>query len=91
VEGHTVLIRKTGVQFSMALPEFTLNEKEKERAEKWLNMHIKKHPRSQRIAGEGGRGPTISYEFTPTGIGMGIFVKCVSCGAAADVTDYDSW
>jgi len=70
------------------LPTFSLNEKEAARAKEWLEEHSKKHIHRRHL-GE-GRGGTISYEFTPTGIGDAVKVKC-ACGGSVDVTDFDSW
>ena len=38
----------------------------------------------------GAIGGKISYEFTVTGIGVAIVVRC-GCGEEEDLTDYASW
>jgi len=35
-------------------------------------------------------GGRISYEFTPTGLGIIEVVKC-TCGSKLDLTDYNTW
>ena len=35
-------------------------------------------------------GATITYSFTPTGIGDTIKIKC-SCGEEKDITEYEHW
>lgn len=35
-------------------------------------------------------GGALTYQFTPTSLGVAVSVKC-ACGEKADVTDYDSW
>jgi hypothetical protein len=58
---------------------YNMNEVEAERANKWKEEHRK----TCKI-------DIFSYIFEPTGIGVGIDVKC-KCGAKIDVTDIDSW
>lgn len=38
----------------------------------------------------GAAGGTLTYKFTPTGIGMALYVEC-SCKEIVNLTDYDSW
>lgn len=36
-------------------------------------------------------GPVFTYCFTPTGIGIGISIRCSVCGKEENVTNYDIW
>ena len=66
---------------------FELNEVEQEAADKWL----KKHRKRCKLKGKTGAiGGAISYEFTLTGIGTAVEVKC-ACGEYKNVTDYGCW
>ena len=65
---------------------FSLNEVEQAAADKWLKKHRKKCS----LKNTGAIGGAISYEFTLTGIGMAIEVKC-ACGKSKNVTDYGCW
>ena len=38
----------------------------------------------------GAAGGTLTYKFTPTGIGMATYAEC-SCGEETNLTDYDAW
>ncbi len=38
----------------------------------------------------GAIGGRLTYQFTPTGLGVIIVVKC-ACGESVDLTDYGSW
>ncbi len=70
---------------------FTLNEKEKLEAKKWLMKHDKtcKYKKAN-INTPGAIGGRISYRFTPTGLGVIIVVEC-ACGKQIDITDTDNW
>lgn len=58
--------------------EFKLTPAEEERANTFMRQHKK------------CRG-LFSYTFTPTGIGIGVDIKCCSCGEKRDITNYDCW
>ncbi len=32
-----------------------------------------------------------SFEFHPAGLGVAVWVRCLTCGQAENVTDYDCW
>ena len=38
----------------------------------------------------GAMGGGLTYQFTPTGIGVAMSVKC-HCGDECNITDFDSW
>lgn len=60
---------------------FTLTEEQEAKLAEWKNKQ--KYP-SAAIGG------AFTYTFTPTGLGVGIIVKCVN-GNEIDLTDYDNW
>lgn len=73
---------------------FFLSKKEQENFNNWFIPH-KKFCKYWQLNEDGCLSTSpirgaLSYVFTPTGIGLGIDVKCV-CGEIFDVTDYDSW
>lgn len=40
----------------------------------------------------GGPYPShFDYIFTPTGIGVGVSIRCNYCGEVKDITDYSEW
>jgi hypothetical protein len=63
---------------------FKLTEDQQEEAKKWINGH------GCPIDYEGAIGGKITYNFTPTGIGVIERVTC-SCGSVLDLTEYDKW
>ena len=66
--------------------EFKLNENEIKAAEEFEQKHMKcAQKKPSTIGGH------ISYEFTPTAIGIGISVKWILCGEEKNITDYDLW
>lgn len=54
---------------------------------KWNKEHIKTCKYYQ---DSGTIGERLTYEFTPTGIGTIIKIKC-ACGEEIDLTDYENW
>ena len=68
------------------LTEFKFTENEAKAAKEFEEKHIgcvRKNPTA--IGGH------ITYSFTPTGIGLGVTVKCNLCGEELDITDYGCW
>lgn len=71
---------------------FTISEKEMGSAMNFIKNHVcglKKDPRTGDKK-TGAIGGAISYNFTPTSIGMAITVNC-ACGKTENITDYDNW
>lgn len=64
--------------------DFTLNNIEKEAAEKFIKKHKKCHIPTT-IGGQ------FSYIFTPTGVGVGVSIKCNCCEKEENITDYGCW
>lgn len=67
------------------MARFELNDKEKKKAEAFIKKH--KHPE----VSKGAIGGHINYVFTPTGIGICIWMECSICKAKKDITDYNCW
>ncbi len=63
---------------------FDLTPKQLKKIDEWAYDH------HCPIAYEGAIGGKITYQFTPTSLGMVEKVIC-SCGKECDVTDYDDW
>ena len=65
--------------------KFEISKKEEEKLNSWLDI---KKQKGQRIG-------TLTYLFTPTGIGLNIIVKDASRKGKSDhkidITDYESW
>ena len=69
--------------------EFLMSDDEEKAAKEWFDLHLKtKHKGKAPYTGAAGGG--LSYEFTPTGIGTCIVVRCM-CGAEENVTDFEGW
>ena len=58
---------------------FKLNDYELKKANEFKEKHMK----------EGHM--FFSYQFRPTGIGIGVDIVCDVCGEKEDITDYASW
>lgn len=72
----------------MAL-NFTMSDVEVANRDKWLKAHNdSKHRGKSPYAG--AAGGALSYEFTPTGLGTCVTVRCM-CGATENVTDWDNF
>lgn len=67
--------------------EFTLNEKETKKYNKWYKKHKKVCSKKGPAGAIGGK---LTFSFTPTGLGPIIEVKC-ACGEKKDVTDWKNW
>lgn len=59
---------------------FSCNKAEERR----INVFIKQHEKSCTDS-------WFEYRFRPTGIGIGVVVKCMTCKVKIDATDYGSW
>lgn len=62
------------------MKEFILNDNEYKSAKDFIEEHSKSCKDSY-----------YSYIFTPTGIGIGVSIRCNHCKVTKDITDYDSW
>lgn len=65
---------------------FKLNEAEQTAANDFIEKHltcVKEHPTTI--------GGSISYTFTPTGVGTGVEIQCNICKTKTDITDYGNW
>lgn len=67
--------------------KFTLLEKERQRLEWWLEDHYSRCPFYNK---DECRSGTLTFCFTPTGVGDAIEVRC-QCGSKVNITDYESW
>ena len=63
--------------------KFEMNQNEVDAYRKWRKKH------DETCVDKGSRR-SLTFMFTPTGIGTGIEVLC-PCGEKVDVTDIDSW
>jgi len=73
---------------------FTLSDKQVAQVREWENNHhCKLRTDEHGIKNEiyvGAIGGSLTYCFTPNGIGTAEGVKC-ACGEKLDLTDYDLW
>jgi hypothetical protein len=65
---------------------FSLSKKEQAKADRWMKQHRKIHGYGK----DGASGGRWSFEFTPTGLGTVVIVKC-ACGKQKDLTDFSNW
>lgn len=65
---------------------FTVEEKELERADKWIKQQQEKHGNKV-----GSIGDRFSYLFSPTGLGVLVSVLDRLTGETEDITDMDLW
>lgn len=73
------------------ITEFNLSEVEQQKAQEFMDKHCKSG-KCKVVSSSGFPiGPLFSFTFTPNGIGMGVTIRCTSCGETEDITDYDSW
>ncbi len=63
---------------------FDLTTEQRKTINEWVDDH------DCPITYEGASGGKITYQFTPTSIGMVEKAVC-ACGKECDVTDYDVW
>lgn len=82
---------------------YELSPKERKLADLYIKQHVcpkKKKKRNifSRVFGSFGKESeeddahfSVSYIMSPTGIGIGVTVKCNRCGDEVDITDYDLW
>ena len=66
--------------------KFELDDNELVRLLAWLTEHDKNCP----MIYCGAIGGRLSYEFTPTGLGCVVIVRC-ACKAEINLTDYSEW
>jgi uncharacterized protein CbrC (UPF0167 family) len=66
------------------LQKFSLSDVEQDRLLEWVSGH-------QSVCSAPSKKPRLSYEFTPTGLGTKVIVKCLHCGVRHEVTDYGCW
>lgn len=69
----------------MSVVAFT--KEENQLLKEWDKSHDCDFREAKDIGAIGGR---LTYQLTPTGLGMVTKVIC-ACGKEADLTDYDSW
>jgi len=62
--------------------KFELNKKQEAKLNKWL--------KEQKDTYAGAAGGSLTYEFTPTGLGEIVSVKCVN-GNELNLTDWDGF
>ena len=67
--------------------EFGITGSELVKLNKWMKEHDKTCVLKYNQGAIGGR---LTYEFTPTGLGVIIKVKC-GCGEFVDLTEYEHW
>lgn len=58
----------------------TLSDKQKQQQREFIDNHY-----------EMCKQPIFEYIVTPTGIGVGLTIRCPKCGVELDMTDYDMW
>ena len=64
--------------------KFVLTDEQKDQYIIWQRDH------SCSLQNFGAIGGAITFEFTPTGLGMSQSVKC-ACGASLNLTNYEDW
>ena len=73
---------------------FFISGFEQQSLDEWTRQHNKVCPYyddgTKPESPAGAIGGRLSYQFTPTGLGTAITVKC-ACGEEENLTDYDSW
>lgn len=65
---------------------FQLSEEQQQRVEVWLK---ELHP--QGVPYGGAIGGSLTYSFTPTGLGVITVVTCNHTHKELDITNYDNW
>lgn len=64
---------------------FELTDEQAEQIDEWRREHECPYRYHQ-----GAIGGRITYEFTPTGLGIAAGAKC-ACGSEINVTNYEDW
>jgi len=64
---------------------FELTDEQAAQIDEWRREHECPYKYHQ-----GAIGGRITYEFTPTGLGVAASAKC-ACGSEINVTNYDEW
>ena len=78
------------------VPSFKFSEDQAKALNEWNKEHKKECKYTKKITDTvfvdvcGCIGGRLSYEFTPTGLGIVTTAKC-ACGYELDLTDYDLW
>jgi hypothetical protein len=67
---------------------FDLDKEQSIKYNEWTKGHDKVCKFTQPGASAGAIGGRLTFEFTPTGLGTIVRVKC-ACGEEVDLTDYD--
>lgn len=67
------------------MANYTLDELEKERAEKFKQWHKRCRPKNKEVH------PPFKYIFSSTGIGNVVHIVCPYCGKERDITNIDCW
>ena len=65
---------------------FTIEPYEQKVLADWLAQHKD----FCTVTDGGAAGGSLTYQFTPTGIGMATIVEC-ACGQSVNITDYEQW
>lgn len=72
------------------MSNFQLTKQEVQRLKEWDELHIITH--------HGGKDPDntpiggrLTFEFTPTSLGVIVQVRCACKQDTCDLTDYDAW
>lgn len=79
----------TAIEKRRYLMKFEITPKEMKQINSWLAEHDKECPYTQREK-QGAIGGRLTYQFTPTGLGIVTRVIC-GCGAETDISDYETW
>jgi hypothetical protein len=77
--------------FETRKPIFFLTQTNINKANAWISHHNQEHCElGQSYRQLGVTSGVYTWEFTPTGIGTVVKVKC-NCGESIDLSDYDLW
>lgn len=72
--------------------KFELNDVEQKEYEKFYDAHEKCRKKAAKETASGFcPSGTISFTFTPTGVGTCVEVECNICHKKEDITDISSW
>ena len=70
---------------------FVVEPSEKKKYDEWVMSHYKSVHGGGRWPNTGAIGGGITFEFTPTSIGIVFAVRCGFCKESFNLTDYDNW